>query len=317
MSLLSRWLRVLRAAEARYREAARLAAAIAAVAGSAWDKVPLGSLDSWQAEQLAAKVAAVQLLLARGADSYVAAVLDEQGLETAGVGSLDARAFAGVAGDGRSLVTLLDEPRIRAKMLIGEGLGAQQAWDRARSSLRLMSVTAVQDAGRGADSVAMVARPHVGGYVRMLNLPSCSRCTILAGKFFRWNQGFQRHPKCDCRHVPSNEDIAGDLRTDPLGAFRSGQVTGLSRADAQAIEDGADFGQVVNAQRGMDTADTVRGQLGVTREGVTKRGLFGRSEIAASRSPGKGIRLRPESIYQIAKDRDDALRLLKRFGYLL
>ena len=292
---------MLRAAEDRYREAARLAAAVASLAGSAWDRVGLHALDSWQPEQLAVKVAAVQLLLARGADDYLDAVLDEQNLTGDAVSSVNPRAFVGVAGNGLPLTTLLDEPRIRAKVLIGDGLDAQQAWDRARNSIRLMSVTAVQDAGRGADSAAMVARPHVGGYVRMLNTPSCSRCAILAGRFYKWNQGFQRHPRCDCRHVPSNENIAGDLRTDPRQAFREGQVTGLSRSDTQAVEDGADIGQVVNAHRGMSTAD-----------------VFGqRLKITTANAKG-AVRLRPESIYKLAgDDRAEAIRLLKRFGYLL
>ncbi len=303
---------MLQAAEDRYREAARLAAASATLAGSAWDRVGLHSLDSWQPERLAARVAALQLLAARGADGYLDSVLDEQGIDPDATGRLDASLFAGVAGDGRSLVSLLDEPRIQAKTAIGDGLGAQEAWGRARNSLRLMSVTAVQDAGRAATSVALVARPHAGGYVRMLNLPSCARCTILAGKFFRWNAGFSRHPKCDCIHVPSNEGVSGGLRTSPFKAFHSGQVQGLSQADAQAIRGGADINQVVNATRGMYTANAYGRNVKSTQEGVTKRALAG-ARFDAKKSP----RLRPEAIYEIAKDREDALRLLRRFGYLL
>jgi hypothetical protein len=291
---------MLRAAEDRYRYAARLAAAVAVQAGQFWDRVPLGSLDSWQPERLASRVAAAQLLLARRSDAYVSEALDEQGLDLTRLGTVNAESLAGSAGDGRSLVSLLDEPRIQAKTLIGQGLGAQQAWDRARSSLRLMSITAVQDAGRAGDSIALVAHPAATGYVRMLSLPSCARCTILAGKFYRWNSGFQRHPRCDCRHVPSTENVAGDLRTSPRKAIESGQVTGLSRAERQAVVDGADPSQVVNAHRGMQTAD-----------------VFGR-RVKTTTAGAKGkVRLRPEAIYQIAKDREDALRLLRRFGYLL
>lgn len=290
---------MLRAAESRYAEAARLAAAAATLAARAWDAVPLGNLDSWDPTRLASRIAALQLLVARTADAYLDAVLAEQELSTAAVGSVDARVFAGVAGDGRSLTTLLDEPRIAAKTAIGQGIGARQAWESARNSLRLMSVTAVQDAGRGADSVGMVARPAVSGYVRMLNTPSCSRCVVLAGKFFRWNAGFSRHPRCDCRHVPSNEGISTDLRMNPRKAIDAGQVTGLSRADLQAITDGADVSQVINAQRGMYTAD-VLGQ-----------------RVKATTVNASGLRPRPESLYRIAKaDRDEALRLLRRFGYL-
>lgn len=294
---------MLKAARDRYAEGARLAAAAATLAGSAWDDVPLSGLDTWNSTGLASRVAALQLLAARGADAYVDQALDEQGLGTSRAGSVDPLLLAGVAGDGRSLVSLFDEPRIAAKMRIGAGVGAQQAWDSARRSLRLMAVTAVQDAGRGADGVAMVARPAATGYVRMLNLPSCARCTILAGKFFRWNTGFARHPRCDCRHVPSAESVSGTLTTSPRKAFDSGKVTGLSRADAQALADGADPGQVVNAQRGMHTAAVYGRRVKATKAGPQTAGA---------------ARLRPESIYQLAGgDRDKALTLLRRFGYLL
>jgi hypothetical protein len=90
-------------------------------------------------------------------------------------------------------------------------------------------------------------------------------------------------------------------------------VTGLSKADTRAIlEDGADVSQVINAHRGLYTADAYGVRVKATQEGVTKRALAG-SRFDSKRSP----RLRPESIYQIAKDREDALRLLRRFGYLL
>ena len=51
----------------------------------------------------------------------------------------------------------------------------------------------VADAARGAESVSIATRPRVG-YVRYLSPPSCSRCAILAGRFYRWSTGFLRHP---------------------------------------------------------------------------------------------------------------------------
>jgi hypothetical protein len=315
---------VLTAAERRYREAARLATVGAVTAARAWDRVGLDALDAWQPARLAAAVTALQFRAAQGADSYVDAAVKEQGLDDSRTGSVVPVLLAGIAGDGRSLVTLFDQPRIAAKMAIGQGRAARDAWDEAKFSLQLMAMTAVQDAGRGADSVAMVARPAVTGYVRMLNTPSCARCAILAGKFFRWNTGFSRHPRCDCRHIPSSEDRAGDLRTDPEAAIRAGQVRGLSRADLQAIRDGADAGQVINASRGMYVADVYGKTVKATTEGTTKRGLgAARMQSDFVKVPGQryrraqGPRLRPESIYRVADDRAEALRLLKRFGYLI
>jgi hypothetical protein len=170
----------------------------------------------------------------------------------------------------------------------------------------------------------MVARPTVTGYIRMLNLPSCARCVVLAGQFYRWNQGFLRHPECDCRHIPATENVAGDLRTNALFAIASGKVRGMSKADTKAIlEDGADPAQVINAHRGMQTAQVYGRKLKFTTEGVTKRGLAGKrlGEFAKTKGSryqrSKVPRLMPESIYRIAKDRDDAIRLLKRFGYIV
>jgi hypothetical protein len=48
----------------------------------------------------------------------------------------------------------------------------------------------------------------------------------------------------------------------------------------------------------------------VTTEGVTKNGVYGKTR---GRKP---VRLMPESILAIATDRDDAIRLLKLYGYL-
>lgn len=111
---------------------------------------------------------------------------------------------------------------------------------------------------------------------------------------------------CDCIHIPSTEDTAGDLRTDPMAAFEADQIRGLSRAEQHAIRDGADINQVINARRGMYTA----GHLRLTREGTTRRG------IAGARLQGTA-RLMPEQIYREARSRDDAVRLLRQHGYLI
>ncbi len=93
----------------------------------------------------------------------------------------------------------------------------------------------------------------------MLNPPSCSRCIILAGRWYRWNEGFRRHPRCDCQHIPASESVAGDMRVDPYETFRSmtleEQERTFGRSQARAIRDGADIYRVVNInQRGLATA---------------------------------------------------------------
>lgn len=284
-------------------------------------------------------VTSAQLMAAQDSADSVPYMLSEQGMRDRPAGEVNAAAFAGVASDGRDLGGLLEFlmlPQV-----------APYQFDRA-------VLAQVQDAGRAASSAAIVSRPNVGGYVRMLVPPSCGRCAILAGKWFRWNQGFQRHPRCDCRHIPASEDNAGSLTTDPRRYFDSLSMPererAFTKAGAKAIADGADPGQVVNARAGMSTAQaqlrgpgdrwTAAGRLEARRvygrnvftttEGVTRRGQAYRAmksqfqyaqeadvkqkdkRYAQLRSP----RLMPESIYQIAEDRADAIRLLRLYGYI-
>lgn len=302
-------------------------------------------------------VSSAQGIAAASAGSYVDDALEAQGVTAAAEGRVSVTALAGVASDGRDLAELLYQPAVRTLVAIGAGHKPSRAMTAGAVDLDMIVRTQIADAGRVASSVAITARPEVPGYVRMLSLPSCSRCVILAGKFYRWNAGFKRHPRCDCRHIPASEGAAGDLTTDPMAAFRAmdhdEQDRIFTKAGAQAIRDGADMAQVVNARRGArgltpagarltaEEARTLRGgrnvghlervdvfgrQLYITTEGVTVRGVAGvrlgaretGTTVAGQRyRSARAPRLMPESIYEIAGgNRDEAIRLLKRFGYL-
>lgn len=313
----------LAAAERRREQQARLALAAQRQALHAWRQVPLSGLDAWDPQPFANFIAALQLTLAAEADSYVTAALDEQQIDPEPAGHVNAPALAAVAGDGRSLTTLFDQPRIQAKSAIGDGAPAQAAWDSAASTLQMMAVTAVQDASRVSVGVATVARMNVDGWIRMISPPSCSRCAILAGVWYRWNAGFDRHPNCDCVGVPAAENTSGDLRTDPAKAVRDGQVTGMSSAEIKAFNEGADLNQLVNVHR-RGSVYTAGGRT-FTKEGTTLRGAFGRQigRSGATKREGERYRrvsvprLTPEQIYREAgDDRSEAVRLLRRFGYL-
>lgn len=198
--------------------------------------------------------------------------------------------------------------------------------------LEMAAATAVIDIARAAESAATTTYPQVTGYVRMLNPPSCSRCAVLAGRFYRWSTGFERHPRCDCRHIPASEAIAGDMTVSPGGYFDSldakQQDQIFTKAGAQAIRDGADMTQVVNARRGMQKAQVFGKDVLITTEGTTRRGAAYRALQRGDRSsdvllPGqryrrtRSPRLMPESIYEIANgDRDEAIRLLRAHGYI-
>lgn len=251
-------------------------------------------------------VSAGQAVAASAADGYLDEVLDELGIDTAAVATVDATAFAGVASDGRPLDTLLYEPIVRTKLAVATKSNTAPLASGEASLIRIVT-TQLQDAGRASVGAGIAARPAVSGYVRMLNPPSCGRCAVLAGKRFRWNAGFQRHPHCDCRHIPASENIAGDLTTDPRRYFDSltddQQARYFGEGGAAAIREGADIGQVVNARRGMTAA-------GTTTEGTTRRG------VAGQRLGGR-TRLMPERIMAEARSRAAAIDALREHGYLI
>jgi hypothetical protein len=241
-----------------------------------------------------------QATAASSAGLYVDDALEASGAAVeAAAGRVLPAAFAGIASDGRPLASLLLEPAITALTQIKRGATVPQALNIGRFTLDLITRTQVADAGRVAVGTAIAARPQVKGYVRIIVGKTCARCLILAGRIYAWNTGFQRHPRCDCRHVPVAENEPSDIRVNPRAYFDSlgaaEQDDLLGRAGAQAVREGADLARVVNARRGMTTAD---GRLFTTE--------------AAGRRP----RLMPEQIFRDARDRDDAVRLLRLHGYI-
>ncbi|MEV8180323.1 hypothetical protein [Specibacter sp. NPDC078692] len=283
-----------------------------AVGRRSWGQVRATDISASWADALAGLVpliTALQLRAATEGAGYVADALADQGSYVLPDGFTDPQQFAGVAADGRSLEGLLYSPVVAAKNAVAAGMDVSLALAVGGRGLDRMVQTTIADTGRAAASVDITSRISVG-WVRMLNPPSCSRCVILAGKWFRWNQGFLRHPKCDCTHIPSAEDKAGDLTTDPYEYFKSlapeEQARHFTQAGADAINDGADMFQVVNSRRGMNAAGMK------TTEGTSKRGNF------YSDSGGKSVRLTPDAIYSLNGDnRAAALKDLEKYGYIL
>lgn len=259
-------------------------------------------------DALLAVVTAAQVSAIREAATAVPLMLGEQGIDISADATIALSGFLGYASDGRPMATLLDFVRSR---------------DVTTDQFTRIVATQLQDVARDAASVTAAATPAVNGYIRMVSTPCCPRCAVLAGRFYRWSSGFDRHPRCRCRHIPSRENIAGDLRTSPDELVRAGQVRGLSVADTKAIvEDGADVSQVINAHRGMQTAQVFGRRLKITSDGTTSRGVAGKRLGESAKEGGSRYqvsqvpRLRPESIYRVARDRDDAVRLLRRYGYV-
>lgn len=212
--------------------------------------------------------------------------------------------------------------------------------------------TLVSDAGRSAMGAFTASRMREVGSIRVLTPPSCSRCAVLAGRWYRWSEGFLRHPRCDCQMLPGTPAAAtwdpnqafdrgeiGSFRTMPDGSRRF--ENDLSTAQRQAIDDGADITQVVNAQRGMQTVSFAGRRVQVTTEGTTSRGLAfsslsnrGTASVEAgfasrltaagpqtrrvTQTVARAPRLSPEAIYRVSDGhRDTAIRLLRANGYIL
>jgi hypothetical protein len=299
------------AAVKHYKQMQRLQALAVVAAADLWSEASMADLSgSWAAQVplLAPILAGIQVKAAAAGASYGAATLAEQGLYEAPERFVDPHAFGGVASDGRSLEGLLYATVPHTKTLIAGGMDPRQALSQGGKFLTTLTRTQVADAGRAAAGVDTATRRGVG-YVRMLNPPSCSRCSILAGRFYRWNTGFHRHPRCDCVHVQTNAVAAAEtegLVHDPYEYFQSlspeDQDKNYTKAGAQAIRDGGDIFQVVNSRRGMKPGGLV------TTEGTSRRGNFGRT---------RGPRLTPEAIYGKGLSREQTLAELERYGYIL
>lgn len=308
-------------------------AAIAAIL-SEWDRMGPEFDLSWSRIEpnVMAIVMQAQRRMSTGALGFIPDVLEDTGqsAEIAAAGLAQARPLIGVAGDGRPADSLLYGAVTRSKEVIGSGGSVRDALGSSAGWIESTVATLLSDTARQSEALGMGVRP-VTGYVRMLTPPSCSRCVLLAGKRVKSGTAFLRHPGCDCRHIPASESVAGDMTVSPADYFESlnpaQQDKTFGKAGAEAIRSGADIGQVVNARRGMQAAQVGGRKVLLTSEGTTRRGLAYRqlspSRASDTRLPGqryasaKRPRAMPETIAQIATDKDDYLRLLRVNGYLI
>jgi hypothetical protein len=349
---------------AHYARQQAIAHRAAARVRQVWRRIDRRDISgSWQelAPQLMEAVSDAQTAAAALADPYLDAVLAAEDADPAAAGHVVPGALAGIASDGRPLISLLYQPVIDWKVRMAAGQSMEDAFRGSMASALRITRTQVADAGRGATGAAMAGRRTIQGYVRVVQPPACGRCIILAGKEFGWNKGFQRHPRCDCIHLPTTLIARNQHRgrvgsdgftpttrpgsgspgfIDPRAYFdslsRAEQERVFGEAGARAIRQGADLSQIVNARRGMQTMTAYGRRVLATTEGTTRRGAFYRLERARTEQrtgtrfardrieARQGLprfelrtpRLMPEEIYRLAQSRDEAVRLLRRFGYL-
>jgi len=287
------------------------------------------------APQLIDVMNTAQLRISQNAQAFIPEILDATGQSRANKPRLTIpeNAFVGTAGNGLPTESLAYGAVIRAKTAIGAGVTTKEALAQGGQFMALSLGTMLSDTRRGMEGFETYSRP-VSGYVRMLTPPSCGRCVILAGKHYRKNKGFARHPGCDCVHIPASENVAGDMTTDPQEYLSSLDDDALSKAlgsqaNAKAYSEyDADPFQIVNSYRaGIRKAQQYGRNIKYTTEGMTRRGLaYKQMQNVRSLSRGPTAletrrrviapRLMPESIFSLNLSQERTASMLRDFGWL-
>ncbi|WTW93627.1 hypothetical protein OG216_09670 [Streptomycetaceae bacterium NBC_01309] len=319
-------------AAARYRETTSISRRVAVEVQRIWRTLTASrieiDLEGAAGRRILDLVVAGQLSVAAGAQRYVAeTVAASRQTATAGLaavaGLLQPRAFAGAASDGRPLATLLYVPAITVASRRAAGASDEEAMLAGLFQMTRFVSTQIADASRASTQVAMVANPAVTMYARVVNLPACARCIVLAGRTYRTDFKFERHPACDCEMKSVTEDEWRQMQTpqqifDGMSPEQQRRVFGVD--GSEAIRMGADINQVVNARRGMESPGDA-----TTTEGSTVRSYYAHRLRAAGGDIERGTgrygtvttpRLTPEGIFARTTDRDEQLALLRRYAYL-
>lgn len=331
----------------------KLASAGTVKALKLWKTVNPQRLDvGWTdvAERLVLTVTAAQIQAAEQSAGYMDRVSTVYGgSDTA---EIVPQAFGGVGLDGREIGPAMFGAVTTTKEAT-KLVGATRAFEVGASFLATVVGAAIQDMGRQADSTLAVGRGFTR-YVRVINPGACSRCAVLAGSE-SFSATFLRHPRCKCTQMPVHgfDDAPKGFFGSPDDYFeslaKSEQDRVFTKSGAEAIRNGADPVQVVNARRGAygigysghyntpvsgnrlqkltigRRADGTPLQVYATTEGTTARGRFGRRELALTEQFTKEgryrrtttLRLMPEQISAMAGDDPARWReLLQKYGYL-
>lgn len=302
---------------------------------ASWNVIAPVLVDTVSEAQIVASAQALRYTEAAGARAGGSAVVPE--------------AFSGVTIDGREIGPAMFGAVTTTKSLVGRGMSAARAFEAGAAFLSTIVKSAVSDAGRQSDRVQGTAKGYTQ-YIRVVSAGACSRCAVLAGKG-EYSKPFKRHPRCNCTSYPLEDDekVPDGLFASPDDYFESLSAAEQDRvftnAGAQAIRDGADPIQVVNARRNavgpgglVERKGGLKAPLGydengkrikvyTTSEGTSIRGVYGRAEYRRKAELTKAVgdryrrttnlRLMPETIYGIAgSDRVRAVELLKQYGYI-
>lgn len=314
---------VLDVASAHREETTKLAGAAVRHGMRGWKRVdPDNIVSSWQQRlpQVATALASAQWLASIDAQAATVAMLAGQRLDVDGP-LLEPQTFAGAMQEtGAPVEAALAGVAFHTLDRIGDGVETQQALRLGGVELARMTSTAVFDVARASSTAVHTTRfgaRTTFGYTRMAMPGCCVRCSMLVGRFFRWNKGFDRHPSCRCVHIPTAETSPEALETDPYQLFealsRSEQDRIWTKAGAQAIRDGADIYQVGNTIQKRQSEGTRRSSRR-RFERSTSKSYYRRSSEAGR--AGRH-RLSVAEIYRRAGGSTArAKELLEEFGYI-
>jgi hypothetical protein len=168
--------------------------------GQVWASVTLADIDAgWQQAKAAAVSTVVrgQLVGAAAALLYHRTLLAAHDVTPSGP-QIRPLGFAGQGSGKLGLSEVVDFAPIRVKQAIARGLPARQALTVGQAQLEAVADSELHEAARGVMDVAMNTEPAYRGYLRHPNPGACGRCLILANRFYRTNEGFERHPRCSC-----------------------------------------------------------------------------------------------------------------------
>lgn len=244
-------------------------------------------------------------------------------------------AYAGSTAAGAPLGALLGRYGPAYRALVGRGLSTNEAAARIRQQVQRDTSNEVEQANYNALYTGTLGARSVKGYKRILiGATNCSRCVVLAGGRY-YTEGFQRHPQCDCQHVPVSAAV--DASTDfndsaqangrryyenltPEGRL---YVAGNSKAkrdalDAAAKEGGTAFNKELNKGRWRPDRKKAGtpGKPNIADEGVDASGLYTMDMATVARSGRAGRPTVKSTVMRDADDTASARALLEERGFI-
>lgn len=207
------------------------------VADGAWSQVDLADLEATFTDWLGATSTAVsdaQLRATRLTAGYLTAFLSSELDRRVPTVSIDGRAYAGKARDGRSLAEAYQTAKIGILVSLKEGKRNEEALAFGRHrALRAVELDVMQ-AARQSLQDAQRAHPLVEGYQRAVS-GTCGACVAASAKTYSDTSIFETHPGCQCIPEPRVKGVS-DAVPRLLGAALFSSMTKAEQDEALGEE---------------------------------------------------------------------------------